>query len=49
MEFIQNIVYAPGSIKVVFKGSEKTAIVGKSISSTMLRIELFEWQAVKRN
>lgn len=29
MEFIQNIVYAPGSVKVVYKGSEKTAIVGK--------------------
>lgn len=29
VEFIQNIVYAPGSVKVVFKGSEKTAIVGR--------------------
>lgn len=29
VEFIQNIVYAPGSVKVVFKGSEKTTIVGK--------------------
>ena len=28
-EFVQNIVYAPGSVKVVFKGSEKTALVGK--------------------
>ena len=29
VEFIQNIVYAPGSVKVVFKGSEKTAIIGR--------------------
>ena len=29
VEFVQNIDYAPGSVKVVFKGSEKTALVGK--------------------
>lgn len=30
VEFIQNIVYAPGSVKVLFKGSERTAIIGKT-------------------
>ncbi|XP_027047285.1 mutS protein homolog 4-like [Pocillopora damicornis] len=39
VEFIQNIVYAPGSIKVVFKGSEKTAIVD---SSTIKNLELIQ-------
>lgn len=29
VEIVQKIVYAPGSVKVVFKGSEKTALVGK--------------------
>ena len=29
VELVQNVVYAPGSVKVVFKGSEKTALVGK--------------------
>ena len=28
MEFIQNIVYAPSSVKVVFRGSEQTAMIG---------------------
>lgn len=39
VEFIQNIVYAPGSIKVVFKGSEKTAIVD---ASTIKNLELIQ-------
>ena len=30
VEFVQNIVYAPGSVKVVFKGSEKIEIVGNA-------------------
>ena len=29
VEFVQNIVYAPGCVKVVFEGSEKSALVGK--------------------
>ena len=29
VEFIQNIVYAPGSLKVSFKGSEQTSTIGK--------------------
>ena len=28
VEFVQNMVYAPGSLKIVFKGSEKTAMIG---------------------
>lgn len=28
VEIVQKIVYAPGSVKVVFKGSENTALVG---------------------
>ena len=28
IEFIQNIVFAPNSLKVVFKGSEQTAMIG---------------------
>ena len=28
MEFIQNIVYAPTSLKIVFKGSEQTSMIG---------------------
>ena len=28
MEFIQNIVYAPNSLKVVFRGSEQTVMIG---------------------
>ncbi|KAJ7373668.1 MutS protein msh4 [Desmophyllum pertusum] len=39
VEFIQNIVYAPGSVKVVFKGSEKTAIVD---ASTIKNLELIQ-------
>ena len=27
MEFIQNIVYAPNSLKIVFKGSEQTTMI----------------------
>ena len=27
MEFIQNIVYAPTSLKIVFKGSEQTTMI----------------------
>ncbi|CAB4028963.1 mutS homolog 4-like, partial [Paramuricea clavata] len=27
VEFIQNIVYAPGSLKIVFKGSEQTTMI----------------------
>ena len=29
IEFIQNMVYAPNSLKVVFKGSEQTMMIGK--------------------
>ena len=29
-EFIQNMVYAPFSIKVTFKGSENTTMIGKT-------------------
>ena len=29
IEFIQNIVYAPNSLKIVFKGSENTTLIGK--------------------
>lgn len=39
VEFIQNIVYAPGSVKVVFKGSEKTTIVD---ASTIKNLELIQ-------
>ncbi|XP_022793789.1 mutS protein homolog 4-like [Stylophora pistillata] len=39
VEFIQNVVYAPGSIKVVFKGSEKTAIID---ASTIKNLELIQ-------
>ncbi|XP_068717074.1 mutS protein homolog 4-like [Montipora capricornis] len=39
VEFIQNIVYAPGSVKVVFKGSEKTAIID---ASTAKNLELIQ-------
>ncbi|KAL9955943.1 hypothetical protein ACROYT_G037348 [Oculina patagonica] len=39
VEFIQNIVYAPGSVKVVYKGSEKTAIVD---ASTIKNLELIQ-------
>lgn len=28
VEFIQNIVYAPASLKIVFKGSEQTCMIG---------------------
>ena len=28
IEFIQNQTYAPASLKVVFKGSEETAMIG---------------------
>jgi len=28
VEFIQNIVYAPSSLKIVFRGSEKTTMIG---------------------
>jgi DNA mismatch repair protein MSH4 len=28
VEFIQNIVYAPSSLKIVFKGSEQTTMIG---------------------
>ena len=31
IEFIQNMVYAPYSIKVVFKGSENTTMIGNHI------------------
>ena len=31
IEFIQNMVYAPYSIKVVFKGSENTTMIGNYI------------------
>ena len=36
VEFIQNIVYAPGSVKVAFKGSEKTTIIGKATLVSLL-------------
>lgn len=39
VEFIQNIVYAPYSIKVLFKGSEKTAIID---ASTAKNLELIQ-------
>ena len=29
VEFIQNIVYAPNSLRVIFKGSEQTAMIGQ--------------------
>lgn len=29
VEFIQNVVYAPSSLKVVFRGSEQTVMIGK--------------------
>ena len=29
LEFIQNAVYAPASLKIVFKGSEQTTMIGK--------------------
>ena len=29
VEFIQNVVYAPNSLKVVFRGSEQTTMIGK--------------------
>ena len=32
VEFIQNTVYAPNSLKIVFKGSEQTAMIGKQIN-----------------
>ena len=28
VEFIQNIVYAPSSLRVCFKGSDQTAVIG---------------------
>ncbi len=34
VEFIQNIVYAPGSLKVCFKGSEQTATIGEIVNIT---------------
>ncbi|XP_073245789.1 mutS protein homolog 4-like [Porites lutea] len=39
VEFIQNIVYAPYSVKVLFKGSEKTAIID---ASTAKNLELIQ-------
>ena len=30
VEFIQNIVFAPSSLKVSYHGSEKTTLIGKS-------------------
>ncbi len=29
VEFIQNVVYAPSSLRVCFKGSEQTAMIGE--------------------
>ena len=29
IEFIQNIVFAPSSLKIVYHGSEKTTLIGK--------------------
>ncbi len=31
VEFIQNTVYAPQSLKVVFRGAEDTTMIGKSV------------------
>jgi DNA mismatch repair protein MSH4 len=28
VEFIQNVSYAPGSLKIVFRGSEQTTMIG---------------------
>ena len=37
MEFIQNIVYAPSSLKIVFKGSEQTTMID---AATIRNLEL---------
>lgn len=29
VEFVQNVVYAPSSLRVHFKGSEQTAMIGR--------------------
>ena len=29
VEYIQNIIYAPNSLQVVFKGSEQTTMIGQ--------------------
>ncbi len=29
LEFIQNVTYAPASLKIVFKGSEQTTMIGE--------------------
>lgn len=29
VEFIQNVMFAPESLKVIFKGSEKTTMIGQ--------------------
>ena len=41
IEFIQNIVYAPSSIKVVFKGSENTTMIGKYHTYIAIQCFLF--------
>lgn len=28
VEFIQNVIYAPASLKVIFRGSEHTTMIG---------------------
>jgi len=37
VEFIQNIVYAPSSLKIVFKGSEQTTMID---AATIRNLEL---------
>lgn len=40
IEFIQNMIYAPGSLKIVFKGSENTTMIGKLDSSFLSGADL---------
>ncbi|XP_065062866.1 mutS protein homolog 4-like [Rhopilema esculentum] len=35
VEFIQNVVYAPNSLKVVFKGSENTTMIDTSVAKNL--------------
>ena len=44
IEFIQNHTYAPSSLKVLFKGSEETAMIGNiivALDCTLYRFLLF--------
>lgn len=44
IEFVQNVVYAPKSLRVCFKGSELTAMIGKLIVVSWKPAESFASQ-----